>query len=107
MAEKKTEEKKPESIIAERKVDFEKKKRKQLIWFFGIVIAVFAIILLVYFYFQGLNKFNYDGLQWEKLDYSGGLILYHSNFPIVLNGEISAYYNLYLRLSRLENQFCF
>jgi hypothetical protein len=78
------------------------KENKQLIWFFVVVILVFASFLGTYFYFQSLKTFDFAGVEWVKEDYQN-LELYHGRFPIVYKGEYIANYNLYFRNDPREN----
>ena len=80
-----------------------KKQKEQLVWFFAIIGLVFLVFLGTYFYVQGLKKFEYLGVQWLKED-SGKIKMYHARVPIVYKGQISAFYNVYLRNDPRENK---
>jgi hypothetical protein len=69
----------------------------QLKWVLIVVAIAFIAFLGTYFYFTTPSTFEYAGLKWEKIDYSG-LKMYHSIFPIFGND-----FNMYLRNDPREN----
>ncbi len=77
-----------------------KKQNKQAIGVILFVAVLFAIFLGAYFYVKSLDKFEYAGVNWEKIDNSG-MKLYHARFPIGTNGSV--FYNLYLRNDPRKN----
>ena len=90
-------ENKKNSEEPEQKIDkkIEERENRQVAWFIGIVVLIFVIAVGTYFYVQGMNKFNYDGVPWAIENEGGGLIIYHARFPAFYNPNIT--YNLYLR----------
>lgn len=68
-----------------------KKQKRQLFWFFAVIVIAFAVFIGTYFLMQSTNKFSYAGVRWEKIKYSN-LDLYHANFPLFNNN-----FNFYLR----------
>jgi hypothetical protein len=78
------------------------KQDRQLFWVLIIIVVVIASFLATYFYIQSLKKFEFAGIIWVKEDHNG-LIIYHSRFPIIHNGILRSYYNLYARNDPREN----
>lgn len=90
--------------MAKKKKKVEKKRsltqqEKQLVGFFAIVGAVFALFLGVYFYIQSLNHFDYVGVEWNKVK-EGQMTFYHSKFRLADNLPA---YNAYLRNDPRKN----
>jgi len=98
MSRKKSAKKKIES---EQNVKQEKKNisqnERQLRWILIGMVCVLLIGILVYVVVQEMKKFEYGGLDFEKIMYDQ-LLLYHSKIPVSdSSGNLLVNYNLYLR----------
>jgi len=77
------------------KKSVQKNETRQLIWFFVIILIIFASFLIPYFYTQKSKTFNYAGAKWAVEKVPGAIkIIYHGRFP-ALNGA-NYMYNLFL-----------
>lgn len=88
-----------ETIDKEEEVLSEKEKKKQselikniLYVLGGIIILIFLVFLISYYKYN----FNYMGFSWNTEEY-GDILIYHTSFPIIVNGQHTADYNVYLR----------
>ena len=97
---KKSKKRNPKQKSKEKK--FLQKEDKQLIWFFAIIAIIFIGFLGAYFYVQSLKKFEYAGISFKEEKY-GNLKFYHGVFPIIYDGVLYGYYNLYLRNDPRKN----
>jgi hypothetical protein len=75
-----------------------KKKDRQMLGFFGVIILVFAVFLGVYFYKLSLNKFSYAGLNWVK---ENSPEPYHAQIPTIYNQSLT--FNYYARIDPRKN----
>ncbi len=74
-----------------------KKEKKQLKWTLIIMGWLIFIVFLSFFIYYQINKFEYIGMDWEKISY-GELILYNSKIPIYSDqGVHVADYNFFFR----------
>ena len=73
----------------------------QLIWFFAVVIVIFAAFLVPYFWIESSKTFHYGGVDWDIDDSDQYITFYHSEFP-TLNG-VNLNYNIYMRHDPREN----
>ena len=99
--EKKEEEKIKEETEKEKReklVKMERKHEEQMRW--AIIIIIFIILGFAgaYLILQNINKFQYVGVNWEKIKY-GELDFYHGRFPLFDN-----YYNIYMRTDPRKNE---
>jgi len=113
MAKKKKTKTKKETIIEQIKEEkqepllqskvsknIENQENYQLIWFFAIIIIVFASFLVPYFYAKELKRFDYAGASWQIEDYNGQKI-FHGRFTSFYNNEST--HNLFLRNDPRKN----
>jgi hypothetical protein len=99
---KKTKTKKITPLEEEKKIkrDTKKKEEWQLLWVLGVIVLVFVIFFGTYFFVQGLNRFEYAGVNWV-IENHGGTKFYHGRFIAFRNPQLI--YNLYLRNDPREN----
>ena len=103
MAKKKVKKKLTEDEKEEIKMEGELPKKsvrehedRQLIWFFVIVVIVFAAVLVPYFMVEGAKTFDFGGVEWTVENYAEPLgDIYHGRFMVLTNHNVL--YNLYLR----------
>jgi hypothetical protein len=82
-------------------------KDKQVFWFFLIIILFMAsIVLAPYIYHQIFNKFEYQGVAFEKIK-DKQLVFYHGVFPIIVQGKLYHQYNMYFRTDPRDNNIPF
>lgn len=94
-ADKKEADKKTENKDGTPEKSVQKSETRQLIWFFVIIIIIFASFLVPYFYIQKSKTFNYAGAKWAVEKVPGAIkTIYHGRFP-ALNGA-NYIYNLFL-----------
>ena len=74
-------------------------ENKQLLWFFVIVVAVFATVFILYFSIEGAKTFEYGGADWLIEDYPN-LRIYHGQFPSLADDQLI--YNVFLRTDPRE-----
>lgn len=92
---------KKENKVVEKKT---KTKEKQAFWFFFSVILILSLIILTpYLYSETFNKFEYGGVQFDKVKY-GELNFYHGVFPVIYKGELKYRYNVYFRTDPRKNE---
>ncbi len=73
------------------------KMDRQLKYVLIVMVLVILLAIGVYYFVQSMKKFNYAGLEFEKVMYDR-LPVYHSKIPITnTQGELVANYNLFLR----------
>jgi hypothetical protein len=92
------EELKAEGELPEKKV--RESENKQLIWFFAVVIVIFAAFLVPYFWIQGTKTFTFDGKEWN-IEEDPDVTFYHTEF-LIPNREDTVY-QLYLRTDPRKN----
>ena len=94
---KKKEKRKVEKTETEEKKQ-SKKLESQVKWVIFGMIALILVVAVAYFIAQESKKISYGGLEYEKIDYSKSLSLYHTEIPLRdAGGNLVANYNLYLR----------
>ena len=93
---KETKETQPEKKPSKKIIS---KENQQLIWFFLIIAVVFASFLIPYFYVEGLNKFEFVGIEWVQEEYTN-LEVYHGRF-FAFNGA-DLIYNIYHRIIYIQ-----
>ncbi|MFH1451696.1 MAG: hypothetical protein ABIF88_00810 [archaeon] len=76
------------------------KEEVQLIWFFLIVVVVFASFLIPYFYIESLKSFDYEQISWTIEDLKG-LKIFHGQFVSIQSNSLI--FNLYLRNDPRDN----
>ena len=114
MAKKKTTKKKKVKLSADEKEELKaegelpkknvrESENIQLIWFFAVVIVIFAAFLVPYFWIESSKTFEWGGAEWQIEEYEY-LEIYHGQFP-ALNGA-NIIYNVYLRNDpRIDNVY--
>ncbi|MBU2576803.1 MAG: hypothetical protein KKF50_03705 [Nanoarchaeota archaeon] len=93
------EELKAEGELPEKEV--RESENHQLIWFFVIVIVIFASFLVPYFWIQSSKTFEFGGVDWNIDDEDEIITFYHTEFPALNGANIN--YNVYLRNDPREN----
>ncbi len=78
------------------------KETRQLIWFFAIIIAVFAAFLIPYFWVDSSKHFEFANAEWVFEEYEN-LNIYHGKIPIYYQGQLYVTFNLYLRNDPRKN----
>ena len=78
------------------------KKDKEILWVLIIAGIILISFLAGYFYVESLKRFEFGGVNFEKIK-DGSLVFYHGRFPIIYLGVPQNYYNLYLRNDPREN----
>jgi len=63
---------------ADVKESVKKNENRQALWFFVIVIILFASFFVPYFYMGSLKSFEYVGADWRIEDYEN-LRIYHGD----------------------------
>ena len=78
--------------------EIEKKQNKQIGWAVFLMVGIILIIILVPFINNNfINKFNYNGIVFQKTQL-GDLIFYSSKFPVVsATGQVMGDYAINLR----------
>lgn len=88
------------------KTESKKDDNKSINQFFWLVGFIFILTLAIFFvpkiYHQVFEKFEYGGVNFEKIK-SGKIDFYHGQFPIIYKGNLSAIYNAYFRVDPREN----
>lgn len=83
-----------------------KENNKSINQFFWLVGFIFILTLAIFFvpkiYHQVFEKFEYGGVNFEKIK-SGSIDFYHGQFPIIYRGNMSAVYNAYFRTDPRDN----
>ncbi len=79
---------------ADVKESVKKNENRQALWFFVIVIILFASFFVPYFYMGSLKSFEYVGADWRIEDYEN-LRIYHGRFAALDGSNLN--YNIYLR----------
>lgn len=97
---KKTKKKSEPSSKVNKSSNLKDRENRQLIWFFIVILMVFAAFLIPYFYTESLNKFNYEHINWT-IKKSGEDKIYHGRF-LTLNG-LENIHNIFLRHDPREN----
>lgn len=82
------------------KKSIREKENRQLTWFFIIIGAVFAIVLISYFGVERAKGFNYGDIEWRIENYPN-LKIYHGRFMALSGADIS--YNIFLRNDPRKN----
>jgi len=93
------EELKAEGELPKKKV--REGENRQLIWFFAVVIVIFAAFLVPYFWIQSSKTFTLGGVDWDIDDSDDIITFYHSEFPALNKANLN--YNVYLRYDPREN----
>jgi len=112
MAKKKTKKKKVEKLSGDEKEELKaegelpkknirKSENRQLIWFFLIVVVIFASFLVPYFWIQGSKTFTFGGVDWDIDDSDQFITFYHTEFPALNKANLN--YNVYLRYDPRKN----
>lgn len=95
---------KPEGLEVKDTKDIEPRKiEKELYWFFGAMAGVFILFLIFYYFFQSLQKFNYEGIQFETIK-EGDTIFYHTIVPLIKTSGEQVKYHFYFRTDPRKNR---
>jgi len=80
--------------------DIKSKENSTLIWFFAIVIFVFALVLVPYFWNESSKVFEFGGIDWviEEYEY---LEIFHGRFVSLTNPNLN--YNVFFRTDPRTN----
>ena len=79
-----------------------KRENKQLIWFFAIVVIIFASFLVPYFWVESAKVFEHGGADWVIEDYPEPTgTIYHGRFIPRVHPDLT--FNIYLRGDPREN----
>ncbi|MCK4649928.1 hypothetical protein KAT36_01720 [Candidatus Pacearchaeota archaeon] len=82
-----------EKEVGVGKVTIERENR-QMGWFIFTVIAVFALVLIPYFWVESSKSFEFGNIDWVIEDYEN-LRIFHGRFLSFTNSNL--YYNVFLR----------
>jgi hypothetical protein len=84
--------------------DVEIKHNREFYWVIGVMAAMIVVLIVASVVFQSLNKFEHDGLTFEKERFGEIPIYHYSYFPSnPYTGEVIGKYNLYLRIDPRKN----
>ena len=75
-----------------KQIEYQNKLLRNL--FIGIGILI-IIILSLFWYFNSLSHFEYEGVKFDVIK-EGNVIFYHTSFPMIQDGK-DITYNVYLR----------
>ena len=89
--------------IKNKKIEPVKKENKNgLFWVITIMVSILALIMLIYFFINSFNSFEFQGLQFTKEKF-GNLDIYHHAYNFADADGQQYVYNLYLRSDPREN----
>lgn len=81
-----------EKPASKEQIEKENKILRNILVFIGVLAL---IVILGFFFVKSVRGFNYKGVKFDLVK-EGELILYHTSFPVIYQGN-GAEYNIYLR----------
>lgn len=80
-----------------------KQENKEFYWMIGVMVGLILIFIFFSSVFQGLNKFDYQGLEFTKEKFSENIYVYHHAYQFTY-GKQTYEYNLFLRNDPRKNE---
>lgn len=80
----------------------EREQNKTAMWFFVIILLTLGGSIIGYLYVKDSNEFSYGGVNFTRV--KDGIEYYHGKTPIMYNGKVSTFFNLYFRHNPKQNK---